>query len=187
MSDAPLPPPDPSTDPVARALPGDTAHATLHWEDFEPGSVREFGGHTLTRDEIVGFAQQFDPQPFHLDEEAAKASLFGALSASGWHSCALVMRMMCDAYLLRSSSLGSPGLDGIKWLKPVLVGDTLRVRLHVLESRPMKSRAEVGLIRCRWEGVNQRDEIVLTMEGWGMFGRRHAAPPPDGALGAEGA
>lgn len=144
----------------------------LHWEDFAVGSVREFGGRTLGRDEIVRFASEFDPQPFHIDEDAARASLFGGLAASGWHTCALVMRMMCDDYLLDSSSLGSPGIDNLRWLKPVLVGDTLRVRMEVLEARPMNSRPEVGLVRSRWEVLNQRDESVLTMEGWGMFGRR---------------
>lgn len=144
----------------------------LHWEDFAVGSVREFGGRTLGREEILRFAREFDPQPFHVDEEAAKASLFGSLAASGWHTCALVMRMMCDDYLLDSSSLGSPGIDNLRWLQPVLVGDTLRVRMEVLESRPMKSRPEVGLVRSRWEVSNQRDEGVLTMEGWGMFRRR---------------
>lgn len=144
----------------------------LWWEDFEAGSVHEFGGHMLTKEEIVRFASEFDPQPFHVDEEVAKQSLFGALAASGWHTCSLVMRMMCDAYLLDSASLGSPGLENIKWLKPVLVGDTLSVRMEVLEARVMNSRPTVGLVRSRWEALNQRGEAVLSMEGWGMFWRR---------------
>ncbi len=144
----------------------------LHWEDFAVGTVREFGHRTLEREDMVRFAREFDPQPFHVDEEAAKASLFGGLAASGWHTCALVMRMMCDDYLLDSSSLGSPGIDNLRWLKPVRVGDTLRVRMEVLEARPMNSRPEVGLVRSRWTVLNQRDDPVLTMEGWGMFGRR---------------
>lgn len=144
----------------------------LHWEDFAVGTVREFGHRTLGREEIVRFAREFDPQPFHVDEEAAKSSLFGGLAASGWHTCALVMRMMCDDYLLDSSSLGSPGIDNLRWLKPVMVGDSLRVRMEVLEARPMNSRPEVGLVRSRWTVLNQRDEPVLTMEGWGMFRRR---------------
>jgi acyl dehydratase len=149
-----------------------SATPRLWWEDFEAGSVREFGGHTLTREEIVRFAAEFDPQPFHLDEEIAKQSLFGALAASGWHTCSLVMRMMCDAYLLDAASLGSPGLENIRWLKPVLVGDTLSVRMEVLEARVMNSRPTVGLVRSRWEALNQRGEAVLSMEGWGMFRRR---------------
>lgn len=149
-----------------------SATPKLWWEDFEVGSVREFGGHTLTKEEIVRFAGEFDPQPFHLDEEVARQSLFGALAASGWHTCALVMRMMCDAYLLEAASLGSPGLENIKWLKPVLVGDTLHVRMEVLEARVMNSRPTVGLVRSQWQALNQRGEAVLSMEGWGMFRRR---------------
>ena len=147
---------------------------TLYWEDFAPGTVREFGGHTLTREEIVRFAGEFDPQPFHLDEAAGRASLFGGLAASGWHTCARMMRMMCDAYLLDSASLGSPGLDAIRWLKPVLVGDTLSVRMEILEARPMNSRPTVGLVRARWTVLNQRGEAVLTTEGSNMFQRRPA-------------
>jgi len=146
-----------------------------YWEDFPAGSVREFGAMPVTRDAVLAFASQFDPQPFHLDDAAAEASLFGRLSASGWHTCAMTMRMMCDAYLLESASLGSPGIDNLKWLKPVYPGDTLSVRFEVLEARPMGSRPEVGLIRSHWEVLNQHRELVLSMEGWGMFRRRPGA------------
>jgi len=142
------------------------------WEDFPEGSVREFGNKTVTRESIIAFAREFDPQPFHVDEEAAKRSLFGGLCASGWHTCSLAMRMMCDEYLLESASMGSPGLENLKWIKPVYPGDTLRVRLQVVEARPMASKPQVGLVRSRWEVINQRAEVVLTMEGWGMFARR---------------
>ena len=148
-----------------------------YWEDFSVGSERDCGEHTLTKEEIVRFAGEFDPQPFHVDEEAAKAGLFGGLAASGWHTCALLMRMMCDAYLLDSTSLGSPGIDALRWLKPVLVGDTLRARMRVLEARPMASKPGLGLVRSRWEVRNQRQEPVLTMEGWNIFRRRNAAAP----------
>jgi len=147
-----------------------------YWEDFAVGSVREFGATAVTREATIAFASQFDPQPFHLDEEAARASLFGALSASGWHTCAMAMRMMCDDYLLESSSLGSPGIDNLRWTKPVYPGDTLSVRLTVLETRPMASRPSVGLVSSKWEVLNQQREVVLTMQGWGMFGRRDPAP-----------
>ena len=126
----------------------------------------------MGREEIVQSARDFDPQPFHLDEEAGKASLFGGLAASGWHTAGIVMRMMCDGFILDSSSLGSPGLDSLKWHKPVLVGDALRARMTVLDSRPMKSKPHVGLVQTRWEALNQRDEIVMTIESWAMFGRR---------------
>ncbi len=157
----------------------DTPRAIRYWwEDFPVGRVREFGAATLTREAVIAFARDFDPQPFHLDDAAGEASLFGRLSASGWHTCALAMRMMCDAYLLESSSLGSPGVDHLRWLKPVYPGDTLHMRMEVLEARPMNSRPDVGLVRTRWEVINQDGDLVLTMEGWGMF-RRHdpgAAP-----------
>jgi acyl dehydratase len=159
----------PSPEPDAAAEP------TLHWEDFPAGAVLEFGGVTLTREAILDFARQFDPQPFHLDDAAAEASLFGGLSASGWHTCALTMRMMCDAYLRRSASLGSPGIDELRWLQPVRPGDTLRVRMEVLQARPMASRPGVGLVLHDWTVINQRGERVMTMRGWGMLRLRPAA------------
>lgn len=134
-----------------------------------------FGPRLIERDEVIAFAQQFDPQPFHLSEEAGQASLFGGLAASGWHTAGIVMRLMCDGFLLDSSSLGSPGLESLRWLKPVLVGDALRARMTVLASRPMKSKPHVGLVQTRWEAINQRDEVVMTIESWAMFGRRTPA------------
>jgi len=148
----------------------------FYWEDFPVGSVRDFGAMTVTREATLAFAREFDPQPFHLDDEAAAASLFGKLAASGWHTCAMAMRMMCDDYLLDSASLGSPGIDNLRWLKPVFPGDTLRMRLTVLAARPMNSRPGVGLLQSRWEMFNQHDEAVLAMEGWGMF-RMRGDPP----------
>jgi acyl dehydratase len=150
-----------------------TSHR-LFWEDFPVGHVMDFGGMPVSREAVLEFARQFDPQPFHLDDEAASASLFGGLCASGWHTCALAMRMMCDAYLLESASLGSPGIDALRWLKPVFPGDTLRMRLEILEARPMASKPQVGLVRSRWTMFNQHGDTVLTMEGWGMFRRRPA-------------
>ncbi len=146
----------------------------LYWEDFPVGSVRELGGRSLSAQDIVRFASEFDPQPFHLDEAAGAASHFGGLVASGWHTCATLMRMMCDDYLLKSSSMGSPGIDQLRWLKPVRPGDQLRARMTVLQARPMASKPHIGLVQSQWEMLNQNDEIVLTMQGWGMFGRRPA-------------
>jgi acyl dehydratase len=143
-----------------------------YWEDFPVGKVTEFGGITLTQEDIMRFAKEFDPQPFHVDEDAAKQSVFGGIIASGWHTCGLAMRMMCDAYLLESASLGSPGVENIRWLKPVRPGDTLRVRSVVLEARPLESKPHVGLVRNRWEVLNQKGEEVMQMEGFGMFKRR---------------
>jgi acyl dehydratase len=162
---------------VSSSLPPSIATRTprLFWEDFPVGQVREFGAYPVTRDAVLAFAREFDPQPFHLDDAAAEASLFGRLAASGWHTCAMAMRMMCDAYLLDAASLGSPGLETLRWTRPVYPGDTLHVRLEVLESRPLASRPGVGMIRSRWDVMNQADEIVLTMEGFGMFRRRDGA------------
>ncbi len=159
----------------------DSLPSRLHWEDFPVGLVIECGSRTVQREEILAFARDFDPQPFHVDEAAARESLFGGLSASGWHTCALTMRLMCDAYLLRSSSLGSPGLDEVRWLRPVHPGDTLHVRMTVLEARLMRSRPGVGLVRSQWESLDQDGQAVLRMIGWGMFACRQAAPAPAAA------
>ncbi len=148
------------------------ADATLYWEDFREGDVREFGGVVVKREDIVRFAAEFDPQPFHVDESAAQDSMFGGLIASGWHTAAMAMRMMCDAYLLKSASLGSPGLESLKWLQPVRPGDTLHMRLAVLESRTLQSKPGVGLVKIRHEVVNQHGQTVMEMQGFGMFRRR---------------
>jgi acyl dehydratase len=146
----------------------------IWWEDFKVGERSAMGQHTFGRDEIIAFARQFDPQPFHVDPEAAKASAFGGLIASGWHTCAVGMRLMVEQYIGRTVSLGSPGIEDIRWLKPVRAGDTLAYSRTVLESRASATRAGVGLVKHRWEAVNQAGETVLTMEGWGMYGRRPA-------------
>ena len=150
-----------------------------YWEDLQPGSVRELGSVTPTAQEIKAFAAQFDPQPFHLDEEAGRQSVFGALCASGWHTCALAMRLTVDNFLNQSSSMGSPGLESLRWLKPVYPGDTLSLRHTILESRPLRTRADTGLVRSSWELFNQQGEKVLHMEGYGMFRRRTPAGPEE--------
>jgi acyl dehydratase len=145
-----------------------------YYEDFVVGEVRTGGPRVITREEIIAFASEFDPQPMHLDEEAAKKTMLGGLSASGWHVCALMMRMIADALVLNSSSMGAPGVDEVKWLKPVRPGDALSVRLTVLDKRESKSRPGVGLIRQRCEMLNQRGEMVLESSYAGMFGMRPA-------------
>ncbi len=150
-----------------------------YWEDFPVGKVSEFGAMTVSAEEIIEFAGKFDPQPFHLSEEGGKNSLFGGLCASGWHTCAMAMRMMCDGYILESASLGSPGLENIRWLKPVRPGDTLHVRSVVLEARPMDSKPHVGLLRVRTEVLNQNNEEVMQMEGYGMYRRRNPGAPKE--------
>ncbi|MDH3580862.1 MAG: MaoC family dehydratase [Hyphomicrobiales bacterium] len=144
----------------------------LHWEDFEVGRTIALGEKHVTREEIVAFATEFDPQPFHLDDEAAKDTMLDGLAASGWHSCAILMRMMCDGYLLASTSLGSPGLDEIKWLKPVRPGDTLKARYTCLEARPSGSRPNVGICKILYELHNQQGELVMTWHCNQFFGRR---------------
>lgn len=146
-----------------------------YWEDMAAGTVRDLGTVTLSAQEIKDFARQFDPQPFHLDEEAGRHSIFGALCASGWHTCALAMKLTVENFLLEAASMGSPGLESLRWLKPVYPGDTLRLEQSVVESRALRSRPEIGLVRSRWEMFNQNGEKVMQMEGYGMFRRRHRA------------
>jgi acyl dehydratase len=146
------------------------------WEDFTPGDVIEAQGKPVTKAEIIEFAQEFDPQSFHLDEEAAAASLLGGLCASGWHICAMMMRLMCDAYLLDSASLGAPGVEEARWSKPLFVGDVLTVRRVCLATRASASRPEMGLVHFRWEASNQKGEAVTTITCWSMFARRHPGP-----------
>lgn len=147
----------------------------VYLDDFVPGQVREFGRHAITTDEIVDFASKYDPQPFHTDAEAAKSSFYGGLIASGWMTVGIAMRMVCDDYLVRSASLGSPGVDQIRWLQPVKPGDVLRLRLTTREVKPSQSKPDRGIVRSLWEVLNQRDEVVMTLEGMGMFRRRPAA------------
>jgi acyl dehydratase len=148
---------------------------SLYWEDLQPGSVRDLGTVSVDAEQIKEFAAKYDPQPFHLDEEAGRQSMFGALAASGWQTACLAMRLTVDNMLRHTDSKGSPGLDSLKWLKPVYPGDVLNLRHTILESRPLKSRPDTGLVRSRWEMFNQHGDKVLEMEGYGMFGRRPPA------------
>ena len=150
-----------------------------YWEDLEPGLVRDMGTVTLSAEEIKEFAQQFDPQPFHIDETAGRRSIYGNLCASGWHTCSLAMRLTVDNFLNESSSMGSPGLETLRWLKPVYPGDTLRLQYSITESRPLRKRTNMGLVRGVWEMFNQNGEKVLHMEGYGMFRRRNPATPEE--------
>ena len=143
-----------------------------YWEDFQIGERAELGRHTFTEEEIVEFGRRYDPQPFHIDVEKAQRGPFGGLIASGWQTCAVGMRLMVEGYISQTVSLGSPGIDNIRWLKPVRPGDTLAYSRIVLESRASTTRKGVGLVKHRWDAVNQSGELVLTMEGWGMFGRK---------------
>ncbi len=146
-----------------------------YWEDFYPGQVREGGAITVSAAQIIEFAKKYDPQPFHVDPEQAKESSFGELVASGWHTASMCMRMMCDLYLLESAGMGSPGIDELRWVKPVRPGDTLRLKVTVLETRASASRPDMGITRSRFEVYNQRGELVMHMAGLGMIRRRNPA------------
>ena len=153
------------------------ADITYFWEDMAVGQVRDLGTISPSREDIIAFASQFDPQPFHLDDAAGAASVFGGLCASGWHTCSMAMRLMVTNFLQQTSSLGSPGLENIQWKKPVYPNDTLRLQTTVLETKPMGRRPDVGMTRNLWEMFNQHGNKVLHMEGWGMFRRRHPSTP----------
>jgi acyl dehydratase len=153
------------------------AEELLYWEDLREAGRVEIGKHTFTEADIIAFARQFDPQPFHIDAEAASKSFFGGLIASGWHTCCMAMRLMVDKYVNRSASLGSPGLDNIRWLAPVRAGDTITYYRDTTAARASESKPEIGLLQSRWEAVNQHGKTVMTMEGWGMFRRRNPGGP----------
>jgi acyl dehydratase len=146
-----------------------------YFEDFLEGATLELGTISLTEDEIIEFAQKYDPQPMHTDISAASASIYGGLIASGWHTVARYMRLVVDNVLAGTESLGSPGVDQLRWLKPVRPGDTLRARFLILETRASNSRPDRGIVRSRGELVNQDDDVVMTIEAVNFFGRR----PPD--------
>jgi acyl dehydratase len=152
---------------------------TIWWEDLQPGTVRELGTTTVSVQEIKEFARKYDPQPFHLDEAAGERSMFGALVASGWQTAGLAMRLTVDHLLKHTDSKGSPGLESLKWLKPVRPGDLLSLRHTIIESRPLRKRPDTGMVRARWELFNQHGEKVMEMEGYGFFGRRTPATPEE--------
>jgi acyl dehydratase len=144
----------------------------IWWEDFKVGDVLELGRHTFTVQEIVSFGKQFDPQPFHLDQGVASKGPFGGLIASGWQVCAIGMKMLVERLMDETESVGSPGIEKVRWLKPVRPGDTLAYRVRVVDTRPSATRSEVGLVKHLWEATNQTGELVLTLEGWAFFGRK---------------
>ena len=145
----------------------------IYWEDVEVGAVERFGAYAVTREEVLAFARAYDPQPFHLDDEAAAQSLFGRLSASGWHTCAMTMRMLVDHVAeTNMASLGSPGIDDLRWLKPVHPGDTLSVEIEILEKRPLESRPDVGLHKSRTSVFNQDGVEVMRFTSNMMSRRR---------------
>ena len=152
----------------------------IHWEDIEIGASQSFGHYEVTREEVIAFASSYDPQPFHLDDEAAAQTYFGRLSASGWHTCAMTMRMMVDNLANhKQAGLGSPGIDNLRWIKPVYPGDTLRCKTEVIEKRRSKSRPEMGLFKSRCQVFNQNNEPVLEMVSNGLIRVRNPSAPVD--------
>ena len=141
-------------------------------EDFQVGQVEETGSYVVSREEILDFARKSDPQPFHLDDAAGAATHFGGLVASGWHTAAVGHRLLVDGLLRDTASLGSPGVDELRWLKPVRPGDTLRLRAECLEVKPSRSRPDMGAVRWRFELRNQDGEAVLSQIGIGLLQRR---------------
>jgi acyl dehydratase len=147
-----------------------------YFEDVRVGDTESLGTYTVTEEEILTFARRYDPQPFHIDAEAARESIFGGLIASGWHTCAIMMRLTAEtARRNQAATTGSPGVDSCRWLKPVRAGDTLAGRTEVLETWPSRSKP-LGFVRNRTEMVNQRGETVLSLVGIAMYHCRPDRP-----------
>ncbi len=145
---------------------------TIYFEDFQPGHTWELGSYTLTEESIIEFARQFDPQYFHTDPVKAKDSIFGGLVASGWQILGIYMKLIVENLINQTHSLGSPGMEEIRFLKPVRPGDTLSVRYTVLESRTSASRPNMGIARFEGALFNQDGEQVLSVVGTGFFGKK---------------
>ena len=143
-----------------------------YFEDFIVGEANELGSRTLSQEQIIAFAREYDPQPFHVDPEAAKSSIFGTLIASGWQTVAVFMSLLVNGLLNDTASLGSPGVEGIEWLKPVKPGDRLSARFRVLEVTPSKSRPDRGIVKSQGEVTNQDGALVMTIRATNFFGRR---------------
>lgn len=146
------------------------------FEDYQAGQVYEFGAITVTEEEIIDFARQFDPQDFHIEPARAAKGPFGGIIASGWHTIGIAMRLYVDHYLSHVASLGSPGVDEVRWPNPVRPGDTLRIRVTILEARPSRSKPDRGIVPALVEAMNQKDELVLSMTVVSLLGRREEGP-----------
>lgn len=147
-----------------------------YFEDYLPGEVYEFGSYAVTGEAIIEFAQRYDPQPFHIDPVAAAQSIYGGLIASGWMTGGIMMRMLVDNFISPLSSMGSPGIDELRWQKPVRPGDTLRVRVAVIEARRSQSKPDRGIILVQNECLNQNDEVVMSAKSMALYKCR-ALPP----------
>jgi acyl dehydratase len=148
-----------------------------YFEDYVEGDVHSFGSIAVEADEVIAFAKRFDPQAMHTDPEAAKHTIFGGLIASGWHTAGLMMRLYAEHYLTQVASLASPGIDELRWLKPVRPGDMLSVRVTVLKAVPSKSKPDRGAVTSLIEVMNQLGEVVMTLKVVNFIGKR---PPVSG-------
>jgi acyl dehydratase len=144
----------------------------LYFEDVKVGDTERFGRYEVTREEIIEYARQFDPQPFHLDEEAAKASPFGGLIASGWHTGAMLIRMLNDHSIPRAATSGALGFDDLKWVKPVRPGDILSVETRVLDKAESRSRPEIGVVKVESRVLNQAGELKMSLVSIVLYRRR---------------
>jgi len=153
----------------------------IYYEDLQPGATDSFGSYAVTREEVIEFASKYDPQPFHLDDAAAEKTHFGRLSASGWHTCAMTMAMLvANLTEHRQAGLGSPGMDELRWVKPVYPGDTLRVETRIIEKRRSRNRPDMGLFKSDLTVFNQHDEPVMTMRSNGLIKVLNPDAPVEG-------
>jgi acyl dehydratase len=146
-----------------------------HFEDFTVGETIDLGSTRVTREEVLAFAREFDPQPFHLDDEAGRASVLGGLAASGWHTCSMLMRLLCDNLLLASSCNGSPGVEEVRWMRPVFPDDRLSATAEVQAARPLRSRPTLGMVTLLATVRNQDGLPVMTSRNAILFARKEAA------------
>ena len=143
-----------------------------YFEDLEAGAVYELGTVEVDEDEVIDFATRFDPQPFHIDPVAAAESHFGGIVASGWHTCAMFMRLFVDNFTKDTASMGSPGMEELRWLAPVRPGDRLTATFEIVSTRPSASKPDRGLVASQWKMTNQDGVVVMTLRGTGMYARR---------------
>lgn len=146
-----------------------------YFEDYQAGECAEFGDYPVTEQEILEFARKYDPQPFHVDPEAGARTIYGGLISSGWMTGSIMMRLMVDHFISPLSSMGSPGIDELRWHRPVRPGDRLRMRVTILETRRSESKPDRGVIRARHEALNQNGETVMSYLGMGMYRCRGAS------------
>ena len=145
----------------------------IYYEDLEIGQKIKLGSINVSKKEIISFAEKFDPQPFHTDEIKAKESIFGGLCASGWHTCSLFMRILYDGFLINSAALGSPGMNEIRWLKPLRPEETITGIGEVIKKTPSKSRPEIGSLIINYEVFNKNNELIMTLIGISIFKKKY--------------